>query len=143
MTRFLIGLTLLLAVAVTAETLTVFVTTEGPRKGEIDILVFTGSDGFPNRPKKAFRRVRVPVTGEGPVECVITNLPYGAYSLSVLHDINSNGKSDRMLGFGPPKEPVGFSNIHEKMRKQPPFEATVIRFSEESDETAVTVWYVL
>jgi uncharacterized protein (DUF2141 family) len=143
MARFLSCILSFLAAAVAAETLTVYVTTEGPRQGEIDILVFTGSDGFPNRPEKAFRRVRVPVTGEGPVTCVITNLSYGAYSLSVLHDINSNGKADRMLGFGPPKEPVGFSNIHKKTRRQPPFESTVIQFSEENSETAVPLWFVL
>jgi len=144
MTKCWICATLLVATASTmAETLTVNVTSEGPREGTIDILVFNSKKGFPNKPDKAFRRVRVPVTAEDPVECVITNLPYGAYSLSVLHDINDNNKADKLLGVGPPKEPVGFSNINEKMRKKASYESTLFTFSAETNETAVAVWYVL
>jgi uncharacterized protein (DUF2141 family) len=137
------GVLLLALVSAGAETLTVNVTTEGPREGVIDILVFNGTQGFPNKPEKAFRRVRVPVTAEDPVACAITNLPYGSYSLSVLHDINVNNKADKMLGFGPPREPVGFSNIPLKMRKQPSYKATVFTFNAQTSEIAVAVWYVL
>ena len=125
-----------------AETLTVHVTTDGPREGVIDVLVFNSKKGFPNKPAKAFRRVRVPVTAEDPVSCAITNLAYGTYSLSVLHDINDNNKADKKLGFGPPKEPVGFSNIPLKMRKQPSFESTLFTFSAQTNEIAVAVWFV-
>ncbi len=138
-----IAILLLATIATMAETLTVNVTTEGPREGSIDILVFNSKKGFPNKPEKSFRQVRVPVTAESPVECTITNLPYGVYSLSVLHDINDNHKPDKMLGFGPPKEPVGFSNIDKKMRKQPSYKSTVFTFSAQTNETAVALWYVL
>jgi len=134
---------LLAAISANAETLTVNVTTEGPREGSIDILVFNRKKGFPNKPEKAFRQARFPVTAEGPVECAITNLPYGEYSLSVLHDINDNRKPDKMLGFGPPKEPVGFSNIDKKMSRQPSYKSTLFTFSAQTNETAVAVWYVL
>ena len=106
---------LLALVSAGAETLTVHVTTEGPREGVIDILVFNSKKGFPNKPGKAFLQARFPVTAENPVTCVVTNLPYGTYSLSLLHDINNNHKADKILGFGPPKEPVGFSNIDKKL----------------------------
>jgi len=134
---------LLAVVAAKAETLTVNVATEGPREGVIDILVFNSKKGFPNKPKKAFRQVRVPVTSEDPVVCAITNLPYGVYSLSVLHDVNGNSKPDKMLGFGPPKEPVGFSKIDKKLLKQPSYKSTVFTFSAQTNETAVSLWYVL
>ena len=134
---------LLAAISACAETLTVNVTTEGPREGVIDILVFNSKKGFPNKPDKAFRRVRVPVTAEDPVECAITNLPYGVYSLSVLHDINDNNKPDKILGIGPPKEPVGFSNIDKKMSRQPSYKSTLFTFSAQTNETAVSLWYVL
>ncbi len=134
---------LLAVISAKAETLVVNVTTEGPREGVIDILVFNSKKGFPNKPKKAFRQVRVPVTAEGPVACTITNLPYGVYSLSVLHDINDNNKADKILGIGPPKEPVGFSNIDKKTRKQPSYKSTLFTFSAETNETAVSLWYVL
>lgn len=138
-----IMIVLLAAISAMAETLTVNVTTEGPRKGSIDILVFNSKKGFPNKPKKAFRRVRVPVTTEGPVTCTITNLPYGVYSLSILHDVNNNSKADKMLGLGPPKEPVGFSNVDKKTGKQPSYKSTLFTFSAQTNETAVALWYVL
>ena len=138
-----IAIPLLAAISANAETLTVNVTTEGPREGVIDILVFNSKKGFPNKPEKSFRRAIFPITAEDPVACAITNLPYGEYSLSVLHDININSKPDKLLGFGPPKEPVGFSNIDKKMSKQPSYKSTVFTFSAQTNEIAVVVRYVL
>lgn len=141
--HWIVAILLLALVTAGAETLIVHVTTEGPREGVIDILVFKSKKGFPNKPDKAFRRVRIPVSAEDPATCSITNLAYGTYSLSVLHDINDNHKADKVLGFGPPREPVGFSNIPLKMRKQPSFESTLFTFSAQTNEIAVAVWYVL
>ena len=144
MAKHWISATLLLAlVSVGAETLTVNVTTEGPREGVIDILVFNRKKGFPNKPDKAFLQARFPVTAENPVTCVITNLPYGTYSLSLLHDINNNHKPDKMLGFGPPKEPVGFTNIDKKLLKQPGYKSTLFTFNAQTNEIAASVWFVL
>jgi uncharacterized protein (DUF2141 family) len=143
MNRFAISAAILLAAGwAMADTLTLHVTTEGPREGFIDILVFQSKKGFPNKPRKAFHRARFPVTAEGPVECVITDLPYGIYSLSLLHDVNGNEKADKMLGFGPPTEPVGFSNFDKKVRKTPAFESTLIHFSGRTNLSA-SVWFVL
>jgi uncharacterized protein (DUF2141 family) len=139
---WIIAMLLLSAVSAQTETLTVNVTTEGPREGVIAILVFNNKKGFPNKPEQAFREVRIPVTAKVPVECSITNLPYGAYSLSVLHDINDNYKADKMLGIGPPKEPVGFSNIDKKLLKQPRYEDTVFTFSAQSNKTTVALFSV-
>jgi uncharacterized protein (DUF2141 family) len=125
-----------------AETLTVNAITEGPRDGVIAILVFKGKAGFPNKPEQAFRKARFPLTEKGPVVCTITNLPYGEYSLSVLHDIDDNYKADKMLGFGPPKEPIGFSNIDRKLRKQPRYKDTVFTFTSDQQEQTVSLWYV-
>jgi uncharacterized protein (DUF2141 family) len=136
------GLLLLGAVCCQAETLTVKVPTEGPREGVIAILVFTDKKGFPDKHEKAFLKARFPVTAEGPVVCTITNLPYGVYSLSVLHDINDNYKADKMLGFGPPKEPVGFSNIDRKLRKQPRYSDTEFTFAPDNTEQTVSVRYI-
>jgi len=144
MTKFLIFIPILpAALSSGAETLTVTVTTEGPREGSIDILVFNREKGFPNKPAKAFRQIRFPVTTEDPVVCTITNLPYGVYSLSVLHDINNNNKADKMLGIGPPKEPVGFSNIVEKPSKRPSYEDTLFTFNAQTNTIAITTRYVL
>ena len=144
MTKYLmISILLLSAVCSYAETLKVNVTTEGPRDGVIAILVFTDKKGFPSNHEKAFFKDRYPVTTEGTIECALTNMPYGTYSLSVLHDINDNYKADKMLGFGPPKEPVGFSNISKKVRKKPRFEDTLFSFTAQSNEAAVVLRYIL
>lgn len=130
------------AAMVFAETLTVNVTTEGPQEGVIAILIFKDKKGFPDDNRKAFRKARFPVDKKGAVSCAVTNLPYGEYSLSILHDINDNYKADKMLGFGPPKEPIGFSNLDKKVRKQPKFEDTLFTFGSESTEIEVPLFYV-
>ena len=143
MTRnFIIVLASWTAAVMCAETLTVHVETEGPREGVIAILVFKDQKGFPNKHEKAYLKARFPVTEEGPVTCVITNLPFGEYSLSVLHDINDNYKADKMLGFGPPKEPVGFSNLEKKVLKQPKFKTALVPFNAETTEVSVPLFYV-
>ena len=130
------------AALICAETLTVNVVTEGPREGVIAILVFKDKKGFPNKHEQAFLKARFPVTEEGAIACMVTNLPYGEYSLSVLHDINDNYKADKMLGFGPPKEPVGFSNVAKKVRKQPKFKTALHRFDAENEEISIPLFYV-
>jgi len=130
------------AALICAETLTVNVVTEGPREGVIAILVFKDKKGFPNKHEQALLKTRFPVTEEGAIACMVTNLPYGEYSLSVLHDINDNYKADKMLGFGPPKEPVGFSKLDKKVRKQPKFKTALFTFSAETDAIAVPLFYV-
>ena len=126
-----------------AETLMVNVTTEGPREGVIAILVFDQKKGFPSKHEKAFIKYRFPVTAEGVISCAATNLPHGTYAISVLHDINDNYKSDKLLGFGPPKEPVGVSNVDKPMRKNPKFEDVTFTFDAENTEIAIPAFYVL
>jgi uncharacterized protein (DUF2141 family) len=130
------------AALICAETLTVNVATEGPREGVIAILVFKDKKGFPSKHKRALLKTRFPVTEEGAISCMITNLPYGEYSLSVLHDINDNYKADKMLGIGPPKEPVGFSNVNTKPRRQPKFKNSLFTFNAEIKEISVPLFYV-
>lgn len=136
---FLLGV---VSASTSAETLNIKVTTEGPQEGVIAILVFKEKKGFPDDNKNAFRKARFPVTAEGTIACTITNLPYGEYSLSVLHDINDNYKADKMLGFGPPKEPIGFSNRDKKVLREPKFKDTLFTFDSENTEIAVPLFYV-
>ena len=143
MTKHLITfLTSWTAALICAETLTVHVQTEGPREGVIAILVFKEKKGFPNDHEKAFRKARFPVDKEGVISCAVTNLPYGSYAVSVLHDVNDNYKSDKMLRIGPPKEPVGVSNRHKKMLKNPKFKDALFEFNAENPTIAVPAFYV-
>lgn len=140
--KSLAGLAAIVVSGAFADTLTVNVTTEGPREGVIAILVFKEKKGFPNKHEKAFLKARFPITEEGAISCMVTNLPYGEYSLSVLHDINDNYKADKMLGIGPPKEPVGLSNVKTKPRRQPKFKNSLFTFNAETEEISVPLFYV-
>lgn len=143
MTRFLMALLVCCSSGLLpAETLMVNVTTEGPREGVIAILVFKEDKGFPGKHEQAFLKARFPIAAEGDISCAVTNLPHGEYSLSILHDVNDNYKADKMLGFGPPKEPVGFSNVHKKPFKQPKFESTLFTFNADVKEISVPLFYV-
>lgn len=141
--HWIAGLLILTTLCGYAKTLTASVTTDGPREGVIAVLVFKDKKGFPSKHKQAFLKARFPVTAEDPVVCTITNLPYGEYSLSVLHDINDNYKADKLLGFGPPKEPVGFSGIDRKLLKQPRFEETVFTFNAQTNTIKVALRYAI
>lgn len=141
--QWIAGILILTTLCGYAKTLTASITTPGPREGVIAVLVFKDKKGFPSKHKKAFRKARFPVTAEDPVVCAITNLPYGEYSLSVLHDINDNYKADKLLGIGPPKEPIGFSGIDRKLRKQPSFEETVFTFNAQTNTISVALRYVI
>ena len=131
------------ACAARGQTLTVNVTTEGPREGVIAILVFKEKKGFPDKHDHSFRKDRFPVTPAGAISCSITNLPHGVYAVSVLHDVNDNYKSDKLLGFGPPKEPVGVSNHEGRLRKNPKFKNARITFSAESNTIAIATLFPL
>ncbi|MCF7848692.1 MAG: DUF2141 domain-containing protein [Kiritimatiellales bacterium] len=110
----LTSLILIGTVCARAETLTVTITTEGPREGSISILLFSGRSGFPHKSDMAILKVRIPVPVAGPIEYKFTDLPYGRYALSAHHDVNDNQSFDKILWFGPSREPVGFSNISAK-----------------------------
>jgi uncharacterized protein (DUF2141 family) len=47
-----------------------------------------------------------------------------------------------MLGFGPPKEPIGFSNLDKKVLREPKFETTLFPFTAEKTEVEVPLFYV-
>ena len=88
----------------------IFVEVEGFKveAGEICAMLYSGPDGFPFKPEKAFKTKRIQVVGKK-VQVVFTDIGYGTYALSVYHDENKNGKLDT-IWFGPPSEGVGSSN---------------------------------
>lgn len=77
-------------------------------QGLIRVLVFSGSDGFPEDRDQAVRALSIPIkNGQATVQ--IENLPKGNYAISVFHDVDKNGKMKKnRLGY--PQEKYGFSN---------------------------------
>lgn len=89
---------------------------------------FTGNP-LPNSPK-------IPVTSEENVVATIENVKPGTYAISVIQDLNGNGKLDKSF-IGMPKEPLAFSVIRKIPKGKPKFEAC--SFEVGTDDLAMTI----
>lgn len=79
------------------------------KEGQLIVCLWGSASGFPdcNSPDvEGVQRVTVSPT-EG-VEVTFTDVASGEYAVSVLHDINSDGRTDTNF-LGIPREPVGVS----------------------------------
>jgi len=109
------------------------------KNGQLGILVFTKKDGFPSDWQKAYRQVLIPITGTG-VEYTFTDLPYGKYAVSVMHDENKNKKLDTNF-LGIPKEGYGVSNNATGSMGPPKFEDATFTLDKDIIATDIKVNY--
>jgi uncharacterized protein (DUF2141 family) len=100
-------------------TLTVEVTNIPGVKGDLLIGLFDSAETFTVTPLP--QSPKVPIVSVDPVKAEIKNLKPGTYAVVVIHDLNSNGKLDKV--FGMPKEPLAFSNDPVIPRGVPAFDA--------------------
>jgi uncharacterized protein (DUF2141 family) len=107
------------------HTLTVIVENVNQDGGNIGVLVFNSTKGWPENRFAALRDIVVPAH-PGTVTVTVPDLPAGDYAVSVGHDVNRNHKVDKNI-FGVPKEQWGMSNNPHAVIKAPPFSAA--RFS--------------
>jgi uncharacterized protein (DUF2141 family) len=102
----------LLTIAFTAysETATLSVSVGGIRSetGLLNYLVFDDPRAFPREREEAVLGGRVEIDA-GTVQFEVSQLPYGTYAISVLHDENRNNVMETGV-FGVPREGYGFSN---------------------------------
>lgn len=77
-------------------------------RGLVIVSLFASARGFPEKTRQAVSNRTAPVTGRR-AQVVFTDVPYGAYAISILHDENGNGEMDRNL-LGIPREGHGASN---------------------------------
>jgi uncharacterized protein (DUF2141 family) len=103
------------------HTLTVMVKNVNQQGGNIGVLLFNSTKGWPEDRFAALRDVVVPAHA-GTVKVTIPDLPSGEYALAVAHDVNQNHKVDKNM-FGKPKEQWGMSNNPHATIKAPPFSA--------------------
>ena len=83
---------------------------QNPKKGYMLVLIFKKENWAPDKPKKAFKIVKVKIQFSTQ-EIIIKNIPFGTYAISLIHDVNSNNKLDtRWFPPGMPSEDVGASN---------------------------------
>ena len=107
---------------------------------EVEVANFKSTDGFvylqlfddeDNFLKEPVKREKIgPFEGQS-VTFVISDLPTGVYSASVMHDENANGEMDKGT-FGIPLEGYGFSNNAKGMFGPPSFDDTKFEFQANS-----------
>jgi uncharacterized protein (DUF2141 family) len=108
-------------------------------KGQLGILIFTANDGFPSNQKKAFREILLPIV-EGKTKYTFTDVPYGEYAVSVMHDENNNDKLDTNL-LGIPKEGTGVSNNVQSAFGAPKFSDASFSLNDKRYKTEIKVTY--
>lgn len=87
--------------------------------GNIGVLVFNSTKGWPEDRFAALHDIVVPAH-PGTVTVVVPDLPAGDYAVAIAHDVNKNHKVDKNF-FGVPKEQWGMSNNPHATIKAPPF----------------------
>jgi uncharacterized protein (DUF2141 family) len=99
--------------------LTVQVDGVNSRGGNVGVLIFNSTKGWPEDVQGAYKDVVVPAHA-GVVTVKIENLPAGTYAVAVGHDVNVNHKVDKNF-LGIPKEQWGMSNNPRALVKPPSF----------------------
>lgn len=77
-------------------------------EGQLLVAVFADAPSWLRKPV-AVRRVAAAATVDGKLTVQLSDLPDGPLALSIIHDLNGNGRLD-MNPVGMPIEPFGFSN---------------------------------
>jgi uncharacterized protein (DUF2141 family) len=79
-------------------------------KGQICLNLFNGQTGFPDGGKgSALIAAKCTPIIKGVAKLTFTNLPYGNYAISAIHDTNGDTRLNSNF-LGMPTEGVGFSN---------------------------------
>ena len=76
-------------------------------KGEAIVSLFSVDGGFPKDMERAWQNQRLKIES-GRAHALFTDVPYGEYALSVLHDENGD-KQMKSSWLGQPREGFGFS----------------------------------
>lgn len=107
--RLALALVLVAAAAGAARGETLIVEMKGFRsdKGKALVALFASRDGFPDKPKKAIRRIEVVIKQRAAV-AVLDDVAPGTYAVAVLHDEDGDRAMKTGL-FGIPREGYGAS----------------------------------
>jgi len=111
----------------------------GHDRGQLGILLFDGSEGFPMDPERAVRQEMVLIE-EGQARHVFSGLPYGRYAIAVMHDENGNNQLDtNMLGI--PKEGNGISNNAKGTFGSPSFDKAAVAVDQPTQTIRIKMRY--
>jgi uncharacterized protein (DUF2141 family) len=101
--------------------------------GEIMIAVYDNENDFLS--SNLFYSKKCKVNRTSIAECEL-QIPFGKYSISIFHDINSNGVLDTNF-IGIPKEPYGFSNNVRGQFGPPDYKTTLFTFEKNSSQITI------
>ena len=104
-------------------TLTIHVENVNQDDGNIGVLVFNNTKGWPEDRFAALKDIVVPAH-PGTVTVEVPGLPAGNYAVAIAHDVNKNHKVDKNF-FGKPKEQWGMSNNPHAVIKAPSFKTAM------------------
>ncbi|MFO7736328.1 MAG: DUF2141 domain-containing protein [bacterium] len=109
------------------------------KTGKVYVAVFNKAEGFPMDSDNAFRR-DMKKAEEKKLTFIFSELPFGAYAISVWHDENDNGKFDTNF-LGIPKEGVGVSNNAKGMMGPPKFKDAKFLFKKNKLNISIPMNY--
>ena len=95
--------------------------------GNLGVLVFNNSKGWPEDRAAALKDIAVPAE-KGTQTLKISNLSPGNYAVALIHDLNQNHKLDKNW-IGKPKEQWGMSNNPHATIKAPPIEKAMFQLN--------------
>ncbi len=102
-------------------------------EGDLIIALFDNEEDYLKKPIKA---ITLAVDNQVMTAC-INDIPEGVYSVSVIHDLDKNGKLNTRI-YGPPSEPYGFHNNEKGFLGPPDFEDTSFELKKgEKKETEI------
>jgi uncharacterized protein (DUF2141 family) len=117
------------------ESLTVIVKNIKGEKGTVGAALYQAEKQF----MKTIWQSRSGPSRPGEMTFVFESIPPGEYAISVLHDLNNNGKMDSNF-FGVPREGFGFSNDAIGAFGPPDFQKAKFLFPERR-EVIITMKY--
>lgn len=121
-------------------TITVKITNLKNQYGMLGVSLYNSENGFPADHTKACASATKSIDGTTD-EVIFSNLPYGTYAISVLHDENNNGKLDTTFLIGIPKEGIGVSNNPKARRGPPDFNECVFTLDSSDHELSIAMRY--
>jgi uncharacterized protein (DUF2141 family) len=108
-------------------------------KGEAILSLFAQKDGFPKDMEKAWQTLQLNIES-GRAHGIFTDVPYGEYALSILHDEDGD-KQMQKDWLGKPREGFGFSGQPDYNFGPPGFSDAAFLLVSSSREVVIWIKY--